>query len=301
MRVHIGVIVNPDAGSRRTDSIIPRIRDYAAKRSASLDVRILGNGERIEDVVLDVQRKADAIAIVGGDGSLNGTMNGILNSPRPDTPLAFIPKGKANDTARSIPPLSSSDDLQHLFDPNAHRKVDVARITFADGSARRYMNIASMGLSASSAELASHLPRVLGHYCYIIAAGLRLLREKPYDVRMVMSGDTVHMLSDCRMIAVANGQYFGSGLRIAPNARVDDGLLDVVSVSGISNRGVVRNLPRLQRGTHVDLPQVQQWKVTSVAITTNDRVPIEYDGEIGNVLPVEIRIETGALTWIDPS
>lgn len=299
--VHIGVIINPEAGARSAETLIPRLQKLAAHGLARLDIRILDNGGRIEELIHDLQQEADIIAVVGGDGTLNGAVNGILQSSRPNTPLAFIPKGRGNDGARSIPSFLRPDDLRKLFEGQNCRKVDVGRITFPDGSVRRFVNIASMGLSATSVDIASHFPRVLGHYCYLMAAGAGLLRERPFDVRMSIDGGDEITLPGCRMLAVANGRYFGSGLRIAPDAIIDDGLFDVVTVSGISNPGVLRNLPKLRNGTHVHLSCVRQWKATSISINADDRVPIEYDGETGSELPVDIQIEPGAITWIDPS
>lgn len=299
--MQVGMIVNPKSGRKSAQHLIPRFRELAASGSSQLDVRVLNEGARIEEVVQNILHQSDVLVVIGGDGSFNGVINGVMASSRPNVPVALIPAGRGNDSARSMRAFSRGDDLETLFDVDRHRYVDVGRITFSDQTVRRFINIASMGLSVTSAEIASRLPRLLGKYCYLTAAGLGLLNDKPFDVQMVMDSDQEMTLTDCRMIAVANGQFFGSGLHIAPYARVDDGVFDVVVVRDISKAGVLINLPRLRSGSHVNLRYVEQWKTSSVSILSNCPTRIECDGETGYELPAQFDIEPGALTWIDPS
>jgi diacylglycerol kinase family enzyme len=262
-------------------------------------LRVHDRLERIESIAQVLAPDVDMIGVVGGDGSLNGVINGVLASTRPDVPICFLPAGRGKDAARTLP----SWDINQLDQRSlAHRlmRVDVGVAETPDGERRYFINESSVGIGAFAARSASHLPRLLGTGSYLIGTVHGLIHERPFTAMLEIDGVGTVELPRCHHITIANGRYFGGGLQIAPQADARDGLLDIVAVADASAMEIARALPRLFRATHLTHRAVHHWQATGVSVITDRPALVESDGEQWGSSPIHFSVIKHALTWVEP-
>jgi diacylglycerol kinase (ATP) len=216
--------------------------------------------------------------------------------PNARVPVAFLPSGRGKDSARTLPSLSRNDLLRTGVSWRME-PMDVGVVTLGDGPTRYFINISSIGLGATAARIATRLPRLPGTATYLVGAAAGLVSERHVTVQLRADGQAATVLERCRIASVANGRYFGGGLQIAPMASAQDGLLEIVTVSGAGRIEILRNLPRVFRGTHMTHPAVHHWTARCVAIEATPPVGIETDGEVIGRTPATFTVLPGALPW----
>jgi len=228
----------------------------------------------------------DRVIAAGGDGTVNALMNGLLGS---DTALGILPLGHGNDFARSLgiplDPRAAVDFLLHA----SVESMDVVRI-----GDRAYAGIAGMGLDAETNRRANAWGSwPTGHLRYFLAGLRTLLGFRPLRVELVT--DSEEFSGEVMWIAVANSAFYGGGLRIAPEAAVDDGVLDVCVIEKMSPLRLLALYPSLMRGTHVRSRGVRYFRSTWVRLRSPVGTAVFGDGELLGEVPLEARIDPGAL------
>jgi diacylglycerol kinase family enzyme len=297
--MRIGVIINPKAGARDALRLRKRVEDLCERSEAELVLRVHDRLERIESVAQALAPDVDMIGVVGGDGTLNGVVNGVMTSERPDLPIGFLPAGRGKDAARTLP----SWDIHHLDRRTlAHRlmKIDVGVARTPDGECKHFVNESSIGIGAFAARSACRLPRGLGTGAYLVGTVHGLMQERPFTAMLDIEGVGPLELPRCHHITIANGRYFGGGLQIAPRADARDGLLDIVAVADASAPEIARALPRLLRATHLAHRTVHHWQAAGVSVVTDRPALIESDGEQWGDSPANFSVMKHALTWVEP-
>ncbi len=289
----IAVVVNPRAGRGRALHLLPRI---------AVALRLLRAPQRIHvttepDEATDVARRlalagVRVVVAVGGDGTINEVAGGLIASGRP-TALGVIPAGRANDFARSLgaPRDPEAALARCLRDPAA--PVDVGRATLADGASRVFVNAAGVGFDAAVSErsVRSRLPG--STLPYLSAIGRSLLVYRNLEVSIEADGRPFSGRV-CSVIA-ANGRYLGGGMKYAPDADVRDGWLDLAIVGDIGKADLLRQVPRLYRGTHVTHPKFSLVKVRAVRIETATPARVQLESELFGATPVTFTVEPGGL------
>ncbi|HVL25923.1 MAG TPA: diacylglycerol kinase family protein [Thermomicrobiales bacterium] len=294
------MIGNPGAGAPGAMHVLPEVEAFARRYADRVRVATPAPGERLETLAATIADEVDQIIVVGGDGTLNGVVNGVLASARPDVTLALLPAGRGKDSARSLPSLTRAD-LERVPAEWTCRQIDAGRVTTPTGEPRHFINIASLGLGATSARIAARLPRLPGTTCYLLGAAAGLVGDPAVDVHLRFDDAPDVSLNGCRLIAVANGRYFGGGLHIAPMAAADDGLLDVVTVAGASRAEILRNLPRVFTGAHMTHPAVRHWRTTHLTIEADPGIGVETDGEVLDGTPARFEVVPRAIRWAVPA
>ena len=259
------------------------VNPRAARRSLPDGVRTLLTKAPGHAAELAREIECDRLLVVGGDGTLNEVVNGLMDrADRP--PVSVIPAGTASDFARTLRLL-----------PHAG-PTDVFRATFRDATGRpatRYfVNAAGIGLAAEVARRARALPtraRYLAAAIPSLAAG----RSFPITIRF---DDGPEQAFEITTAAIANGQYQGGAIRIAPEALPHDGLADVTVVQRVTLREVAARLPILYNGKLHQHPAVRHFRAASTRVTSNAAVPIELDGEPLGTLPLEVSVLPLALS-----
>ncbi|MEQ6291925.1 diacylglycerol kinase family protein [Vogesella sp. GCM10023246] len=241
------------------------------------------------------------VIAVGGDGTVHEVVNGLMSVPaarRDNVVLGVLPTGTGNDFARS---LKSGDSLSRLLAMIAAGRVhalDLIRVTLADGNVRWCNNIGSIGISSDIVRrvkrLPSRLPASLAFYSAVSSA---LLAWQPQPMRLMLDGEPITGRFTC--VSAANGRYFGSGLGIAPDARCNDGLLDVVLIGNAGSLDFLRLLPQLRRAQRLDDPRIRYLRGRSLTVDGDARrCPLELDGELYGATPVRFDIEPAALNCL---
>jgi YegS/Rv2252/BmrU family lipid kinase len=288
------VVVNPHAGTSRTDPA--SIEAALVARGVAGTVVATDGVEALDAVARDVMAAGDPhVAVVGGDGTLHHAVNALLSVEGATPPtIALIPDGSGSDFARTF---GQTNDLGAALDrlarPNRYT-VDVCTISGSFGS-RYFLNAANAGIAAASVATAERMPSRLGSMRYRVGfwASLAPFHRAEIEVtidRHRFSGEAIN-------VAVANGQYFGGGLNIAPRATLVDGIVDVQVFSGPKRNAFVI-MPRLAFGAHLTHRAVRRYVGREITITVPDDWPIEADGELLGSGSVVISVRPGALDYV---
>ena len=245
-----------------------------------------------------VRSKPDALIVVGGDGMVNLGVN-LLAGTR--VPLAIVPSGTGNDMARGlgIPHDDTEAAIRMLGDAlqRPPRVIDVVRMTWTDADGtpaeRRFVGALSAGFDAIVNERANHMRHPKGPSRYVLALLAELVRLTPLSYRLVLDGEPLEQRA--LLVSVANNVSLGGGMKITPDALLDDGLLDVMIVKPLSRVAFLRIFPRVFRGEHTSDPRVVMRRAKRVRVEVDVPLVAYADGERMGPLPVDLEVEPGAL------
>ena len=211
-------------------------------------------------------------------------------------PLGIVPSGTGNDISRGLGiPISDTEGaLSSLFTAlaNGPRTIDAGLITKNDGSTVWFAGILSAGFDAIVNERANVMGWPKGPQRYNLALLRELAMLKPVHYRLTVDG--VETTTDAVLVAVANNVSFGGGMKVTPDAELDDGLLDVCVVQPLSRTAFLRIFPRVFKGTHVTDARVSIQRGKSIRVDA-DRIVAYADGERVGSLPVTVDVRPGAL------
>lgn len=276
----VALLVNADAGGGRAATVV-----------TAVERRLLDHGCPVRrHVPGDDIAASDVLGVVGGDGTVHRALPALAAA----TPaLAIIPAGSGNDLAAALgipsDPLVAAD----LIATGAVRRVDLAQ-----AGERWWASVLCAGFDSAVAARANRMRWPAGPRRYDVALLAELARLRPYPFSLTLDGESVHV--EATLVAVGNTPMYGGGLRICPDAIVDDGLLDVTVVGPVSRRELLRVAPRLRAGSHLDHPAVSQHRAASVGLDAPG-VTVYADGEPVGALPVQISCRPAALQVIVPA
>jgi YegS/Rv2252/BmrU family lipid kinase len=244
----------------------------------------------------------DLLIVAGGDGTLNEVVNGIVKGPS-SLCVGVVPLASGGDFSRTLALKGVAGAVDALAAGQA-RPIDVFRARYRGPGGvpleRCFVNAASLGLGAAAAlGVRDRYRAVPGAVRYLAAAIPLLASGRSYQVTLFLD-DAPSGAFDITTAAVANGQYQGGGIRIAPEAVLDDGLADVTVVERVSLAEVAAKLPILYSGALYSHPKVRHWRATRVRWESEMEVPVELDGEPVGTLPLEIDVLPQALRCIVP-
>ena len=238
------------------------------------------------------------IVAVGGDGTIHEVVNGMMgpDGPRnPDAVLGVVSAGSGSDFARTFGlPDPVKAGVGHLAGDTT-LAIDVARVTFTTegGEATEWFpNIAEAGLGADVVRRAERLPRKLGRSRYLVGFWMTLGVFKGTEGTVMCDGETYQ--GRVTNLVVANGQFFGGGMHVAPKAVPSDGKLDVLIQVG-SKADYVASITKVYRGTHIPSPSIKQYLARRVEVTTKTPLRVEADGELLGTTPATFGLVENAL------
>ena len=287
-------VVNPGAGRRRGARDLARLTDALAARG--IPFHATGSAEEGRSVARDAFARGDGVLACGGDGTVQALAD---CAAAVDGILAVIPVGAGNDFARSIG-LDHRDPLAALqiVDTGHETRVDLGRIRTADGVTTTFTTVAHSGLDGEVNRWANTVHRLSGTALYAVAAVRTIATYHPTDMRITV--DDAEWSGEPWMVSVANTHCYGGGMNIAPGARTDDGLLDVVVVHDVSRARVLRCFPRMIKGTHLTIEGVDHFRGSVVEIDGPTDQEIYASGELIGCLPATVEIVPGALRLMVP-
>jgi diacylglycerol kinase (ATP) len=288
------VAINPTSGRGKASRLGTDAVDQFRRLGLKVDVVVAKTETELRSALrhrLDSPHRA--LIAVGGDGIVHTSLQVLIDYP--DTALGIVPAGTGNDIARAVglneaKPLSAVDTIVRSFEAGP-RHIDVGEARHGD-SVTRFGAVYSAGFDALVNERANQLRFPRGTSRYTVAMLLELSTLTPRAYTLTVDGEQYEC--EALLVAVANAESFGGGMRIVPDTPVDDGLLQVFTVSPISRVSFVRLYPRVFSGSHVGHPAVDIRPARSVRIAGDDIVGYA-DGERVGALPVEIRVLPGIL------
>ncbi|MHA7306731.1 diacylglycerol/lipid kinase family protein [Arthrobacter sp. TMN-49] len=299
----IAVAINPRAAfggrgnttPRRTgEMVVQRLRDAGHQVSVLLRSDYQTLAEAVES---EIAAGAGALVVVGGDGMVHLGVNALAGTA---IPLGIIPAGTGNDAARGLglDPKDPGAAIERFLKAchNAPRTVDVGRIERAGQPPVWFMCALSAGFDALVNERANGWRWPRGPLRYNLAILRELATLKPLHYSLVVDGQVRQQLAV--LISVSNGVSIGGGMKITPDAKYDDGLLDLFVVSPVSKRTFLRIYPLVFSGRHTTHPVVSIERVKEVRMASSGLVAYA-DGERVGPLPATIKVDPGALQlWV---
>lgn len=272
--MNILFIVNPIAGTDRAKKLIPLIEEKMDK--TNIKYRIAITSQPKEATVLTIkglEEGFDSIVAVGGDGTINEVAMGIVQKGYGT--LGIIPGGTGNDLARSLDiPLDPEEALYSLLS-GTKKHIDFGRI---NGSL--FLNVASMGLDAEIVKRTEKIKKIIkGGIAYTISLIITLIVYKSKRLTIELDEETIEM--DTMLAAIANGKYYGGGMKICPMASLDDGYFHVVVIKKINKLKLLTLFPLVFSGGHVNLTDlVKVYKSKKVKLKFDKELLLNIDGEV---------------------
>ncbi|UYQ66129.1 diacylglycerol/lipid kinase family protein [Streptomyces peucetius] len=286
-------VVNPAAGgSSGTAALLPLAR-LLREAGARLDTQYSRSLEHAREVARQAGGQGHVVLAVGGDG-IAGCVGGALSG----TGAAFgiVPAGRGNDFARALSLPSEPAALAELLLHGPPRPVDTIRVSSAVHAETSVLGSVYAGVDAV-ANRHANTSRLLRGAASYYAGGLRaVLGWRPAAYRITVDG-TLYERRGYTVVA-ANSGFYGFGRNIAPGARLDDGLLDVVVIRHGPKRLFFTMMNELKTGAHLARPEVEVLRGREVRIEADRAVPYGADGEVEAALPVTVSVQPGALNVI---
>lgn len=250
----------------------------------------------------------DRVVAVGGDGTFNEVVNGFFDEQgrtiNPTASIGLLPSGTGSDFCKSVG-LKGVDELVRALITEETRLLDVIRCEFQglNGSkaSRMFINVSSFGLGGDASALVNswrdRIPRWIGGNARFAAAAIAALgRYKNREVRLRVDGTEIKISSN--FIVIANGRFAGGGMMLAPHAELDDGLMDLILTDGARRVDIVKELPRIQRGAHLQNPRVRELRGREVTLESDQPMAIDLDGEMVGFTPASLKILPAAVRFV---
>ena len=301
------VILNPVSGAGAGHDLFRHCEHALLDLVGEFELRFTdqpGDAERLTRVGL--QGGPRDVIVVGGDGTINEVVNGcLLGVPEAtitETRLILLGGGTGSDLMRSLG-LSTVDDTLRALQEDRSRALDIGLVRCqspdGDGELERFfINIASFGLSSLANQEVSRFSAMGGAIAYAAATAWSLVSWRSPQVRLTYTSPEGALRAYEGGVVVgafANGRYFGSGMMVAPEASLDDGLLDLVLVGDMRRRDILRFARLLYDGSHVEHPDVMSARATHVKVEGPASTMIEADGEVLGYLPAAFEVSAHKL------
>ncbi len=306
------LVVNPAAGGGRCGRTFGAVREVVERRIGPVDVASTERpGHAIELARSAASAGRARIVAVGGDGTLNEVVNGVLASERStEVAVGFVGQGTGGDFRRTLGIEHRLDAYVDALAAGRERALDVGAAQFRghDGALQRrwFLNILSVGMSGLVDRFIADSPRFLGgKAAYYLASVRALARSERARLACLigLAGASRSAEIDSSLLAICNGGYFGGGMNIAPMAGPDDGRFEVVSIDAPSKLAFPAYTRKIYGGGHLGLPGVSHFACDRIGIDlVTERARgaflLDVDGEPLGGLPLEVEIVSKALRFL---
>jgi diacylglycerol kinase (ATP) len=252
-------------------------------------------GQLIELARSAVEGGAQLVVAVGGDGTVNEVVNGLAGST---AELATIPIGTGMDFGRTYGIPTRFDDAVRVAVEGETRTVDAGLVRFRSWrggeESRFFANVGSVGMSGAVAQRVNGMSKALGGRATFFYALTRVFLSWQ-NTEVTVRLDDAERRARMHDVIVANGVWHGGGMMLAPDARPDDGLFDVVLIGDVSKTDFLTTAPKIYKGKHVGHPKVEVLRSARVEVESDEHLPIEVEGEQPGTTPAVFEIVPGAL------
>jgi YegS/Rv2252/BmrU family lipid kinase len=288
----VALLCNPSAGGGRAARELPRVEEELRSLGIAFHTETTRDLDHGCDLAAAAARAGEIVVTLGGDG-LVGCVAGALRGV-PGSLLGVLPGGRGNDLARSLGIPREPRAACVVVATGAERVLDVG-----DVGGRAFVGIASLGFDSDANRIANTAPSALGRLVYVYAALRALAGWQPARFDLRLDGEPLRFSG--YSVAAANAPAYGGGMLLAPAARLDDGLFDVVLTGRLSKRRFLAALPKVFRGAHVREPAVRVLRARELHVDADRPFVVYADGEPIGSTPVTIRVDPGALRVLVPA
>ncbi len=267
-------IINPEAGKGKSLGYIERIKNYFKDKDEPYYIEVTKYpGHATEIVKSYTAQKNYRVYAVGGDGTLNEVLNGIVGT---GSVLAVIPCGSGNDFVKSIVDEASVEDIFLSTLRGKEKYIDLGKI-----NDRFFINISSVGFDSEvvySANAIKKLKYISGPAAYILGIIVTLFKFKFINTTIVIDG--VKLNKKILLAAIANGRCYGGGVKISPKSDISDGIFDLCVVDKVSKLKIFFLFPKAIEGKHESIKQVSFYKGRNISISSSEEFVLNIDGEL---------------------
>jgi YegS/Rv2252/BmrU family lipid kinase len=302
--VKVRFIVNPTAGSGEFQKLLFEATAHLSRLGCTVErVETKAKGDALRLAHQAARKSFDVAVAVGGDGTINEVCNGLVNT---DTALGVLPAGTANVYAADVGipiwwPLNPKAvrEAAEIICTGQRRQIDLGRLTLIDGTSRYFLMWCGIGLDAAISQVVrSEDTRRLGYGAWVVS-GLMVALDF-MGTRATIITDTGLIKKRLLLAVISNGQLYGRVWRLAPEAKMDDGLLDVGIMTGHGWPSTVKHLVGLTLRQHVRDPDFYLYRTTHLYLSAKEPLPVHVDGEPVGATPAQIDVAPLALQVILP-
>jgi YegS/Rv2252/BmrU family lipid kinase len=296
MEAAMRVIVNPVAANGAVGKRWPQIQDILRAEGGRFDASFTEGPNHATELTREALSAGyQTIVAVGGDGTLNEVVNGLLieGMVDPTVKLGIIPSGTGADSVRT---LGIPHDYRAACHGLLHGKpdcIDLGLITcISEGREvqRYFLNVAGLGFDGEVAERVNRSSKALGGTIpFLSSLFVKLLTYQNKTVEVTLDGQQ-RLQQKANSVIVCNGRYAGGSMHIGPNAALDDGLFDVIIIGDTGKLEFVANVPRVYRGTHLSHPKVDEYRAREVRVEAQERMLLQADGELIGEAPATFQV-----------
>ncbi|HSK49308.1 MAG TPA: diacylglycerol kinase family protein [Solirubrobacterales bacterium] len=284
------LLVNPHSAHGKTLKLLPAVEAALDARRIVFRVQRTRGLEHGAEQALAAIEVGELPVVMSGDG-LIGAVGGAMAGS--EVPLGIIPGGRGNDLARVLGIPSDPEAATETILAGHSRQIDVG-----EANGKRFLGIASAGFDSEANRIANETSFLRGNLVYAYAAVRALLAWKP--ARFTIRVDEKRTRLTGYTVAVANSKAYGGGMFVAPDAELDDGAFDVVTIGEVGKLRFVGNLPKVFKGTHVEEEQVEVFRAPHLELSASKPFALYADGEHITDLPASLRVLPRALSVLAP-
>ncbi len=276
------VIVNPMAGGGKTLRLLPKIKQWLSVSPHEFSFSTTGSPDEMRSEIRDAPAQGiDAFLLIGGDGTVHQALSAIAET---DLPFGFLPCGRGNDFARNMGLSKNLKNNCSLPSNPSFHKIDLPGINNIP-----FVSIAYVGFDAEVNKLANDRKGYFGGTLGYIVCVLKALRNfRPFEIEITIDDDTLR--ERVMMVTVANAPFYGGGMKIAPDANMNDGIFDICIVQEISKLELLQQFPKVFKGTHIFHPRIIMKTGKKIKLVSDEDREVFADGEYVGTLPVECTI-----------
>ncbi|MGH2786199.1 MAG: diacylglycerol/lipid kinase family protein [Actinomycetota bacterium] len=288
----VGLVVNPTSGRGKAARILPELHARLVSMRCDVEVLTSSSAGHASELAAGAAGRHEVVAAVGGDGMVACVAQGVIGSA---AALGIVPSGTGNDFAANLgyarrKPLEACAVIAH----GRRRRVDVGRIE----GGRAFLCVAGGGFDSEVNRESNRIKHLRGTAVYLVAVFRTLRLFTP--ARFTIGLDGEERSFDGMFVAIGNASSYGGGMRITPDAKLDDGVFDVCLVKRMGKLTLLSQLPRLFTGGHVRHPAVEIARAARVTLAADRPFMLYADGEEAGPLPVTLTVEPAALDVVAP-
>jgi YegS/Rv2252/BmrU family lipid kinase len=285
-------VVNPFSSAGKTSKLLPYFKSLTSDSFHQFDWQLFDSKEKMSSAILSAKSlEFDAIMVAGGDGTISNALPDVIKT---GLPICYLPCGRGNDFARNVGiPLDIKKALSYPSEPKI-KHIDLPTVNDVPFGSTAYI-----GVDTKVTELANRPNRLfkgkIGYNFYVLKA---LFNFDPFEIEIITDDDI--WKGRIMMVVIANGSDYGGGMKIAPDAVIDDGILNLCIVKETSKLKLIRQFPKVFSGNHTSDPNVILKSGKQILIKADRHHKVFADGEYIQDLPVTITIKKQSLPVLMP-
>ncbi|HEU4706706.1 MAG TPA: diacylglycerol kinase family protein [Solirubrobacterales bacterium] len=284
------LLVNPSSAGGKSLKLLPRIEAALDTRRAAFRVEKTRSLDHGAELALRAVEVGEVPVVVGGDGLL-GAIGGALAGT--EAPVGLIPAGRGNDLARALGiPTEPEAAVDAVLDGHS-RTIDVG-----EANGKRFLGIASVGFDSECNRIANETHWLRGNLVYAYSMPRTLIGWRPARFSLAVGEERKRFSG--YFVAVANNSVYGGGMWIAPEAKIDDGEFDVVSIGELGKLRFLSSLGEVFKGTHLERDEVSVFRTPRLELDASRPFPVYADGDHLTDLPVSLRVLPRCLRILVP-